>query len=38
MNLPDQILDNFPKVEPFIVQGNPDLTTTDFAPAEHGGA
>jgi oxalate decarboxylase family bicupin protein len=38
MDLPDSVLDNFPKKELFIVQGNPDLTTTDFAPGEHGGA
>ncbi|KAF2034027.1 Bicupin, oxalate decarboxylase/oxidase [Setomelanomma holmii] len=38
LNLDDVVLDSFPKTKPIIVQGNPDLTTTNFAPGEHGGA
>lgn len=38
LNLDDDLIDSFPKTKPLIVQGNPDLTTTDFAPGEHGGA
>jgi oxalate decarboxylase/phosphoglucose isomerase-like protein (cupin superfamily) len=37
LNLDDAFLDTLPKTKPIIVQGNPDLTTTDFAPALHGG-
>ncbi|KAH7080962.1 RmlC-like cupin domain-containing protein [Paraphoma chrysanthemicola] len=38
LNLADDVIDNFPKTRSFIVKGNPDLTTTNFAPGEHGGA
>jgi hypothetical protein len=38
LHLDDDVLDSFPKTKPIVVQGNPDLTTTDFAPGEHGGA
>jgi oxalate decarboxylase family bicupin protein len=34
----DDFIDTFSKEKEFVVQGNPDLTTTDFTPGEHGGA
>jgi oxalate decarboxylase family bicupin protein len=34
----DEFIDQLPKEKEFVVQGNPDLTTTDFTPAMHGGA
>jgi oxalate decarboxylase family bicupin protein len=38
LNLEDGIIDGFKKTKEFVIQGNPDLTTTNFAPGEHGGA
>jgi oxalate decarboxylase family bicupin protein len=38
LDLDDGILDGLKKTKEFVIQGNPDLTTTDFAPGEHGGA
>lgn len=38
LGVDDRFIDGLKKTEDFIVQGNPDLTTTDFAPGAHGGA
>jgi oxalate decarboxylase family bicupin protein len=38
LDLEDGIIDGFKKTKEFVIQGNPDLTTTNFAPGEHGGA
>jgi oxalate decarboxylase/phosphoglucose isomerase-like protein (cupin superfamily) len=38
LHLSDNVLNSFPKTKPIIVPGNPNLTRTNFAPAEHGGA
>jgi oxalate decarboxylase/phosphoglucose isomerase-like protein (cupin superfamily) len=38
LDLEDGIIDGFKKTKEFVIQGTPDLTTTNFAPGEHGGA
>ncbi|RMZ74507.1 oxalate decarboxylase [Pyrenophora seminiperda CCB06] len=38
MNVDDKFLDTLTKDHKFVVQGNPDMQTTDFTPGEHGGA
>lgn len=38
LGLEDEIVDGLGKTKEWVVQGNADLTTTDFAPGEHGGA
>ncbi|KAG9184961.1 Oxalate decarboxylase [Alternaria panax] len=40
LNVDDAFLDTLGsrRSKDFVVQGNPDLTTTDFTPGEHGGA
>lgn len=36
--LGEDVLGRLKKTKEWVIQGNPDLTTTDFAPGEHGGA
>ena len=38
LNVGDEFLDGLTKDHDFVVQGNRDLTATDFTPGEHGGA
>jgi oxalate decarboxylase/phosphoglucose isomerase-like protein (cupin superfamily) len=38
LKVDDAFLDTLTKEHPFVLPGNPDLTTTDFAPGDHGGA
>lgn len=38
LNVDDAFLNTLQKTKDFVVQGNPDLTTTDFAPEQAGGA
>jgi oxalate decarboxylase family bicupin protein len=38
LKVDDAFLDTLTKEHPFVVPGNPDLTTTNFTPSDHGGA
>lgn len=38
LKVDDDFFNGLSKEKSFVIQGNPDLTTTDFTPGEHGGA